>query len=170
MIHKSILASMLLLALAIATIWGAIGRGETTFYESSHGHADRRAYYSNGHFMYESQLMAFEYCAPIAWNTSWVWSRYGQLGTTIRFPVWAPIMMFLSYPIVVLAAVPIARRKRRNRLKLNQCLHCGYSLTGLTEPRCPECGESCLLVRRVVGFKNAEPAWETAQKWGKVPE
>lgn len=20
------------------------------------------------------------------------------------------------------------------------CLHCGYSLTGLTEPRCPECG------------------------------
>ena len=22
------------------------------------------------------------------------------------------------------------------------CLHCGYSLTGLSEPRCPECGES----------------------------
>ena len=31
---------------------------------------------------------------------------------------------------------------RRMRLMEGICARCGYNLTGLTEPRCPECGEA----------------------------
>ena len=34
---------------------------------------------------------------------------------------------------------PISRRRRRERLKAGLCGTCGYNLSGLTEPRCPEC-------------------------------
>ncbi len=34
------------------------------------------------------------------------------------------------------------RRRRRKRKKLGLCQKCGYNLKGLTELRCPECGEA----------------------------
>ena len=34
---------------------------------------------------------------------------------------------------------PISRRRRRERVKAGLCATCGYNLSGLTEPRCPEC-------------------------------
>ncbi len=42
------------------------------------------------------------------------------------------------------SAMLIARRfhstrRRRRRIASNQCVNCAYNLTGLTEPRCPEC-------------------------------
>lgn len=33
----------------------------------------------------------------------------------------------------------ISRRRRRERVKAGLCGTCGYNLSGLTEPRCPEC-------------------------------
>ena len=35
--------------------------------------------------------------------------------------------------------IQLSRRKRK---KLGLCVKCGYNLTGLTELRCPECGEA----------------------------
>ena len=39
---------------------------------------------------------------------------------------------------------PLRDRVRRELIArgIPVCLHCGYSLTGLSEPRCPECGTS----------------------------
>ena len=37
---------------------------------------------------------------------------------------------------------PLQHHRRRNRKKLGLCLECGYNLKGLTELRCPECGEA----------------------------
>jgi len=41
------------------------------------------------------------------------------------------------YPFVAILRSPA--RRRRYRRKHGLCLNCGYSLTGLTENRCPEC-------------------------------
>ncbi len=54
----------------------------------------------------------------------------------LRLPVW---------PLAILLVVPpiqnsIYERRRLRRKKRNECLDCGYNLTGLIEPRCPECG------------------------------
>ena len=52
-------------------------------------------------------------------------------------PFWSIAAVATIYPSIALAMGPLRRRRRRKR---NQCIHCGYSLQGLTEPRCPECG------------------------------
>jgi hypothetical protein len=56
----------------------------------------------------------------------------------VRFPLWLLVIVFGAYPCLALWRGPLRRRRRRKR---NQCLHCGYNLTGLPEPRCPECGK-----------------------------
>lgn len=71
-------------------------------------------------------------------NTRWpdmtlVTSRVTQ----ILFPVWVLPPLFLLYPGIVFIRGPV-RRWRRKRKGL--CLKCGYDLTGLASPRCPECG------------------------------
>lgn len=49
-----------------------------------------------------------------------------------------------SFLLLPLALVPLPfvylRYRRARRFKGNQCLNCGYSLRGLPQPRCPECG------------------------------
>lgn len=57
---------------------------------------------------------------------------------TIWIAMWLPIALFGIFPLFAFIYGPLRRHRRR---KHNQCLRCGYSLTGLTEPRCPECGE-----------------------------
>ena len=50
---------------------------------------------------------------------------------------WAPVVLFLAYPVIAFFRGPV----RRCRLRaLGHCRRCGYNLTGLPEPRCPECG------------------------------
>jgi len=53
-----------------------------------------------------------------------------------RFPLFPIAALLLIYPTVV-----VIRQRRRQRR--NQCLNCGYNVTGLTEARCPECGTPC---------------------------
>ncbi|GJM25948.1 MAG: hypothetical protein DHS20C16_23630 [Phycisphaerae bacterium] len=57
---------------------------------------------------------------------------------TASMPLWFPVLVFGAYPFAVLVVAPFRRHRRRKR---NECIHCGYNLTGLPEPRCPECGE-----------------------------
>lgn len=51
---------------------------------------------------------------------------------------------FLAYPITalvqILAATYVKHRFELPPMRVDVCASCGYSLEGLTEPRCPECG------------------------------
>ncbi len=58
----------------------------------------------------------------------------GTSGREIGIPLWCLLLLLAMFP-----TYRYCRRHRRR--KRNQCIHCGYNLTGLPEPRCPECGE-----------------------------
>jgi hypothetical protein len=55
-------------------------------------------------------------------------------------PLWAPLAVFGTWPLVAGARFALRRRRLRHRRKLGLCLHCGYDLRGSESPRCPECG------------------------------
>jgi hypothetical protein len=58
------------------------------------------------------------------------------LARGVGFPFWAAVPLLLVYPAIAFLGGPLRRRHRRRE---GLCLKCGYDLTGLTEPRCPEC-------------------------------
>lgn len=67
---------------------------------------------------------------------------------TLRVPVWLAVfgqILARDVPILVAALgiyVLLARREaRQGELRETRCRRCGYILRGLSEPRCPECGE-----------------------------
>ena len=53
---------------------------------------------------------------------------------------WLPLIVFSAWPILSLALLLRRRWRTHRRRKLGLCVKCGYNLTGLTSPRCPECG------------------------------
>ena len=48
-------------------------------------------------------------------------------------------VVFAAYPTLAFIRGPLRRHRRR---KHGLCVRCGYNLTGLPKPRCPECGEA----------------------------
>ena len=56
----------------------------------------------------------------------------------VRLPLWLPTIVFTAASYT---CYPLHLQRRRRRRKLGLCLKCGYNLRGLTEPRCPECGQ-----------------------------
>jgi hypothetical protein len=59
--------------------------------------------------------------------------------TYVRMPTWLPVSVLLLAPLRYVFRGPMLERHRHRR---NRCTMCGYSLTGLPEPRCPECGSA----------------------------
>ncbi len=83
----------------------------------------------------------------------WRWFQYGLYAFVLsivanilpgRGGVMYTISVFVNYGAVVASGVAFAVacfRDVRRDLEHIHCLKCGYILKGLTEPRCPECGE-----------------------------
>ncbi len=54
----------------------------------------------------------------------------------VRLPTWPLVLVLMIPPI----RRSIVERRRAGRQRRNECLECGYNLTALVMPRCPECG------------------------------
>ncbi|MGB2985041.1 MAG: hypothetical protein WBE26_04085 [Phycisphaerae bacterium] len=79
----------------------------------------------------------------------WYWARWNPRGVTptmsvhfigLRSWIWPPLTLLLAYPAAAIVRDRIHHYVRRYRRKHGLCVRCGYNLTGLIEPRCPECG------------------------------
>lgn len=66
----------------------------------------------------------------------WTWRCWRNPGwyTELECPIWP----FVLSSWAALSLLVFVRRGRR----AGECQNCGYSVTGLTVPRCPECGVS----------------------------
>jgi hypothetical protein len=65
--------------------------------------------------------------------------RFSPAVFTAGCPPWFLVLLFGFYP----ASAFIVRFMRlRRRRKRNQCIHCGYNLTGNVSGICPECGRA----------------------------
>jgi hypothetical protein len=53
-------------------------------------------------------------------------------------PFWAVFAVLMAWPALAFVRGPVRRWRRRRE---GRCTQCGYSLKGLPEPRCPECGK-----------------------------
>lgn len=69
------------------------------------------------------------------------WNTLGFRSWSAGAPIWALVVLLGSCPSVAIIRGPL---RRYRRLPKGLCLKCGYNLTGLPEPRCPECGEAVL--------------------------
>ena len=65
--------------------------------------------------------------------------EFKQFGSSLilELSLWYLLVFFAAYPTLAFVRGPLRRRWRRKR---GLCVRCGYNLTGLTHPRCPECG------------------------------
>ena len=81
-------------------------------------------------------LVAVTECL-LARPTKTITSTQGVYRTHVQFPLWAPFTLLAAFPTLAFVRGPLRRWRRRKR---GLCVKCGYNLTGLPEPRCPECG------------------------------
>ncbi len=57
--------------------------------------------------------------------------------TEFTAPLWAPYILFATYPTIVFIRGPLCRWRR---LRNGVCVECGYDLTGNVSGVCSECG------------------------------
>lgn len=94
------------------------------------------------------------------WTDWWPRIFLRQRPRYVGIPLWIPAAGFA----VLFAQAYLPSHRRHKRMKLGQCIECGYKLTGLTEPRSPDCGtgfragdETCLLY--AVSTACLRPLW-----------
>lgn len=71
--------------------------------------------------------------------------RFGNV-YGVLLALWGPAGLLAVWPCVAFLRGPVRRYARRRH---GRCVRCGYLLTGLPEPRCPECGTPVTAVARV---------------------
>jgi hypothetical protein len=85
--------------------------------------------------------IADDICFLKSWQAKWtIHTGLRYKITEYRIPRWMPAavsIVLAAYPTLACIRGPV-RRWRWHRKGL--CVKCGYNLTGLPEPRCPECG------------------------------
>lgn len=59
--------------------------------------------------------------------------------SVVCLPLWMPLLVFATYPIIAFIRGPFRRWRRRKR---GLCIRCGYNLEGNVSGVCPECGEA----------------------------
>ncbi len=143
MIHKATLIISVLLFVGTISIVLYGYNHSVVFHDSRNEDYSIDFCYSDWHLEYVAHVWTGgNWPFPLR-KSSWYWKRratihQGVWDVEIRFPVWAPLIVFACYPTIAFIRGPLRRHRRRKR---NQCIHCGYNLTGLPEPRCPECGK-----------------------------
>lgn len=63
------------------------------------------------------------------------------LTVSLQCPFWNLTILTAVVPVLLLIRGPLRRWRRQSR---GLCTQCGYDLTGLPEPRCPECGKQSM--------------------------
>ncbi len=134
MIRNSIIVLSILLVVLAGGMWIASFGSRITAHSSRVGDFQYLVYFESGHCYLEKSNI---WVCSFWWPASWYWENRGLAGAMIKFPLWAPFLMFCIPPAVAFVQGPLRRYRRRNR---NQCIQCGYSLTGNTSGICPECG------------------------------
>ncbi len=142
MIRKAILIVSILLFIGTISISLYGYNKSVDFHDSWDGNYNVRCFYSDWHFEYVAHYWTGGNWPFIFDKPSWYWEKRptvcpGVWDVELRFPVWASLTVFACYPFIAIVRGPLRRHRRRKR---NECIHCGYSLTGLPKPRCPECG------------------------------
>ena len=100
--------------------------------------------------VWETRTLSVDLSVPLKLPA---WQHAGSLGYALAIMPWpaanpltqvqvfmplGPSCLFFGvFPGICFVRGPVRRWHRRRR---NRCVRCGYNLTGLTEPRCPECG------------------------------
>ena len=84
-------------------------------------------------------LLGFAYSTSIRVMSTECGLPIGYGVRAVVVPFWAPVLAFIAYRAIAIARGPIRRRRRRKR---NQCVLCGYDLTGNVSGGCPECDKA----------------------------
>lgn len=74
--------------------------------------------------------------------------------------IWLPLAILAAYPTYAIVRDQWHRRRLAGRRRRGLCVNCGYDLTGLTKPRCPECGDSVVM--------SENPSESSADSQGQV--
>ena len=135
MIRKAIIVMLTLAAVGTGVLWASsLGQGYISIYET--GGSTFVVLRTHGEFRFVWQKPTTDSSVPPSYQPARQYSTI--FGANI--PLWIPFILFASYPTVAFIRGPLRRYRRRKR---GLCVKCGYNLTGLTKPRCPECGHEC---------------------------